>query len=114
MIPLMSKQHGAQSKPATPAFVAACERRRRASELRPRVHVTVSQRFDTAGRPLSTWHVAMMGYPSRAHATVSVKVSDAPTAAAAARLAVERKQYATLMRGAEKAAALLAAERTAS
>lgn len=109
----MSKQHGAKSKPATPAFVAACERRREASELRPRVHVTVSQRFDERGAGVA-WRVAMMGYPSRKIATVSVKVSDAPTAAAAARLAVERKQYATLMRGAEKAAALLAAERAAS
>lgn len=107
-------QHGAQAKPATPAFVAACERRRRASELRPRVHVTVSQRLDTAGRPLSTWRVAMMGYPSREHATVSVAVSDAATAAAAAALAVQRKQYATLLRGAEKAAAALASERAAS
>lgn len=109
----MSTTHGGQSRPASPAFVAACERRRRASELRPRVHVTVSACLDTAGRPLSSWRVTMMGYPSREVVTVSVRRDGAATMEEARRAVMAGKQYATLHRGAEAAVLRIEAERAA-
>lgn len=100
--------HGTTSTPATPAFVKQMEERRRESELRPRVHVTV---HDYSGE---AWVVAMMAYPAHVVESATIRKDGAATMEAARAAAMAGAAYRRLSEAAEKAAATLAAERAAS